>query len=175
MSFIRPAAQAKLWQWREALIGGALALSGFWWIIGPGGLLRMIGILFVLAGFALIVAGFQRARFRAGNDGPGIVSVDEGQISYFGPLSGGMVATREMDRLSLDPTAKPAHWILQQYGQPDLAIPVNAMGADALFDAFATLPGLQTQRMLQQLQSRANHPVVIWSRLDQPSHHPRLH
>ena len=35
---------------------------------------------------------------------------------------------------------------------------------DALFDAFATLPGLRTERMLAQLQAQPHVAVVIWER-----------
>ena len=43
-------------------------------------------------------------------------------------------------------------------------IPVDAEGADELFDAFAALPGLKTERMLAQLRSRPDLPVLIWER-----------
>ena len=37
----------------------------------------------------------------------GAVQVDEGQIAYFGPLTGGTVAVRDLQRLRLDGGAKP--------------------------------------------------------------------
>ena len=43
-------------------------------------------------------------------------------------------------------------------------IPIDADGADALFDAFASLPGLKTERMLAQLHDAPTTPVVIWER-----------
>ena len=45
-----------------------------------------------------------------------------------------------------------------------LFIPVNAEGSDGLFDVFAALPGLRTERMLSQLRAGGAHPVVIWER-----------
>jgi len=99
-----------------------------------------------------------------GGGGPGVVQVDEGRILYFGPLSGGTVAAADIERLTLDPTARPAHWVLEHAGQPPLFIPVNAAGAEALFDVFSALPGLKTERMLGELRRRARHPVVIWER-----------
>ncbi|AXI45289.1 hypothetical protein C1J03_04100 [Sulfitobacter sp. SK012] len=164
MSFFRPEANAALWRWREVIVGGAVALWGLWWIAGPGQLLAIPGWAFVIGGSALIWLGVQRARFRGDGGGVGAVQVDEGQISYFGPLTGGVVALRELERLSLDTTAKPAHWRLDQPGSAPLLIPVNAAGSEALFDAFATLPGLKTERMLSELRSPRPQPVVIWER-----------
>ena len=164
MSFIRPEARAAIWRWREVLTGAAVAALGLSWVLGPGGLLGWVGWLLIVAGLALVVVGVQRARFRAGSDGPGIVTVDEGQITYFGPLTGGAVAVSEFERLTLDPTLKPPHWVLQQPGQPPLHIPINAKGAETLFDVFATLPGLRTEHMLGALNGAGTHPVVIWQR-----------
>lgn len=175
MSFVRPELRAALWRWREALAGAALCILGFWWVIGPGGLLGWIGGVLVLAGLAQGYVGVQKARFRSGGGGPGVVQVDEGQITYFGPLGGGAVAVADLSSIALNPGGRPAHWMLQQPGQPDLHIPVTAEGSEALFDAFATLPGIRTERMLAELQKRSRHPVVIWSRGPLRPEHLRLH
>ncbi len=175
MSFIRPEAKLALWRWREVLVAGFVLILGLSWINGPGGLLGWIGWLLVAVAIALAVIGVQRARFRTGSGGQGVVTVDEGQITYFGPLDGGIIATREIERLALDPTSTPAHWVLEQPGQAVLHIPVNAEGAEALFDVFSALPGLKTEHMLAELNGGSAHPVVIWERT--PSRPPdlRLH
>lgn len=163
MSFIRPEARAVLWRWREVITGGVVAALGLYWASGPG-LLRWVGLVVLLGGVALAVAGLQRARFRGRDGGPGVVQVDERQITYFGPLDGGAVAIDELSGVSLDARSDPPVWVLRQPGQPELHIPVNAEGTDALFDAFAALPGLRTERMLSQLAQKPDHPVVIWSK-----------
>jgi hypothetical protein len=117
----------------------------------------------------------QRARFRDAGDGPGAVQVDEGQIAYFGPLTGGVVALTALERLSLDATQEPAQWLLEVPGQEALLIPVNAAGSEALFDAFATLPGLRTERMLSELRGTRRHAVVIWERTPLRPAHALLH
>jgi len=175
MSFIRPEAKLALWRWREVLVAGLVLLVGISWISGPGGLLGWMGWVLVAVSIALAVIGVQRVRFRTGAGGPGVVTIDEGQITYLGPLTGGMVATREIERLALDPTADPAHWVLDQPGQPVLHIPVNAEGAEALFDVFSALPGLKTEQMLAELNGGATHPVVIWERRPMRPPHARLH
>ena len=149
-------------------MGCAVFLLGAYWASGIG-LLRWIGLVVALGGVLLVYIGFQRARFDAGHGGPGVVKVDERQIIYFGPLSGGTVDLDDISMLSLDPTSYPAVWVLAQPQQAEVHIPVNAEDAEDLFDAFATLPGLRTEYMLSQLRS-AVHPVVIWQK-----HSTRLH
>lgn len=175
MSFIRPEAKMALWRWREVLAAGFVLILGVSWINGPGGLLGWLGWLLVAFSAALAVIGIQRARFRMGAGGPGVVTVDEGQITYMGPLDGGIIATGEIERLALDPTSNPAHWVLDQPGQPAVHIPVNAEGAEALFDVFSSLPGLKTEQMLSELKGGSVHPVVIWERRPMRPPHARLH
>jgi hypothetical protein len=164
MNFFRPEAQAALWRWREVIAGGMLGGLGLWLISGPGFLLAVPGYAFLAGGVALVWMGVQRGRFRGPGDGAGAVQIDEGQVTYFGPLTGGTVSLREMDSLTLEGAMFPAHWRLAQAGQVPLLIPVNAAGADALFDAFATLPGLKTERMLGALRDNPRQAVVIWQR-----------
>ncbi|SEO75037.1 hypothetical protein SAMN04490248_11149 [Salinihabitans flavidus] len=171
MSFLRPEARATILRWREVLIGlGVLAL-GLWWASG-GGILRWVGIAVAIGGALLIHTGVQRARFRRGQDGPGLVRVVEGQVSYFGPISGGIVSVEGIERLVLDPSGKPAHWVLERRDEPPIHIPVTADGAEALFDVFSTLPGLRTGQMVDALDTRGSIPVVVWER--KPSRPPNL-
>ncbi len=175
MTFFRPEAVAAVMRWREVLVGVVLAVLGLWWVMGPGGLMALVGSFLMLGAGALIFIGVQRARFRGPGGGAGAVQVDEGQITYFGPLTGGAVALRELERLTLDRALHPAHWRLDQGGHPPLLIPVNAAGSDALFDAFATLPGLRTERMLHELHGQGDAAVVIWERAPLRPQGARLH
>lgn len=160
---IRAEAAAQLSRFREALIGVAVTLlGGYWAFFTGGGLLHWIGYAVLALGIALCVTGLQRGRFRRGQDGPGLVQIVEGRIAYFGPLGGGVADVQALSRLVLDPTGKPAHWVLHRPAEPPLAIPLTAQGADALFDAFATLPGLNTETMLRQMQAGTTGPVTIW-------------
>lgn len=173
--FFRPEAKAALWRWREILVAAGMAVLGLWWIIGPGRLLALPGWALVIGAVALTLVGIQRGRFRGDGGGVGAVQVDEGQIAYFGPLTGGVVALNVMERLSLDATSQPPHWRLEAPEQAPVLIPVNAAGSDALFDAFATLPGLRTERMLAELTTRQAHAVVIWERSPLRPAHVLLH
>ena len=176
MSFLRQGARDQLWRWREAIVGGGLMLFGLWLVVGPGFLLAVPGYAALAGGAALIWLGVQRARFRGEGDGAGAVQVVEGQITYFGPLTGGTVALRELQRLSLDRQMFPAHWRLEpRDDEPPLLIPVNAAGSEALFDAFAALPGLRTERMLFELRKTRHDAVVIWERAPLRPAHVLLH
>lgn len=161
---IRPEIKDLLWRRREALAGAAAMLLGLWWLVSPRTLLLLPGLALLLAGAALVWLGVQRARFRSEGQGPGAVDVDEGQITYFGPLTGGALALRELNRVTLDPSQYPAHWRLAQAGAGELVIPVNAEGAERLFDAFATLPGLKMELALSALKTKGKQPIVIWQR-----------
>ncbi len=172
--FIRPEVQAALWRWREVLAGALLVVLGLWGILGPGGLVALVGILAVCVGLGLCVIGAQRTRFRGDTGGVGSVDVDEGQVIYFGPMTGGAVALRDMTELALLRTGVTAHWRLTA-GKETVYIPINADGTDALFDAFATLPGLRTERMLGVLNQDTAHDTVIWSRSPVRSIDDRLH
>ncbi len=174
-NFIRPEVMTILRQWREVFYGAGVLLLGLSWIFGSLGLLYLLGFPVAIIGLVLIWVGVQRARFRTSSDGAGAVQVDEGQISYFGPLTGGVTALADLERLTLVRNLEPAHWRLDTPQQNSLLIPVNAAGSEALFDAFATLQGLQTERMLSELNATGDQPVVIWERHSLRPSHVRLH
>jgi len=173
MELVRPELRAWATRWHEALIGAGVAALGLFWALTSFGLLSWIGWGLLIIGPVMMVAGIQRGRFRTGSGGPGVVSVDEGQIAYFGPLTGGAVALTELMRLSLDARSTPPVWVLEQPGQPELMVPLTAEGADALFDVFAALPGIRTDRMLEEMRRGDPRRVLIWER-GAPSH-LRLH
>jgi hypothetical protein len=65
--------------------------------------------------------------------------------------------------------------VLSQPGQPDLHIPLDAEGGEALFDAFAALPGLRTEHMLARMRRPGPAPETLWQRPARVISHPRLH
>ncbi len=171
--FLRPEAKATLWRWREVLAGLALIVTGVWWTLGGIGVAKIVGWALAGLGIAAIVTGVQRMRFAQGGGGAGVVSLKERQVAYMGPLDGGVVDLDDLIELELDGTAKPAHWRLTTLGK-HLAIPVNAEGADGLFDAFAALPGIKTERMLDILGRAPQSRVTVWEKdADKPAA-PRL-
>lgn len=166
MALIRPELTQAAHRFREALTGLVLAALGLWVGLGSGGILAWLGWAILAVGGVLFLAGVQRGRFRREGQGPGVVRVTEGQISYMGPLTGGAVAHDALWRLSLDPTGKPLHWRLDHDLGPSLMIPVTAAGADALFDAFEQLPGLDMSEVLSALERPPAQPIELWRRPD---------
>ena len=171
---IRPELIELAYRWREALAGVVLALLGLWFAAGNG-ILPFVGGGMAAVGAALVWLSLQRHRFDRGvGEGPGVVSVDERRVTYMGPYDGGAIAVGELRRLDLDPTAFPHPvWVLVS---PDttLRVPVTALGADALLDLFAALPGLRTGRMLAELEGGGNAVVAIWERPDESARRRRL-
>lgn len=176
MNFVRPEVRAAILRWREALVGAAVLLLGLYWSFGlKPGLLSWIGYLALFLGAALFFAGLQRGRARVGGGGPGVVQVVERRIGYFGPLNGGLVDLDAITSLSLDPTEHPRHWVITHEHGPALHIPVNAEGADVLFDTFASLPGLSPGRVASTLKHEGTVPIVLWRRPGLEKRITRLH
>jgi len=144
MSLIRPEAQAALWRLREVFATIGLAAVGLWLAALGGYVLVPLGAIVVVlaAGFGLLA--WRRLRFAQSGDAPGVVELDEGQISYFGPDVGGIVALQDLVELRLITVGGRRMWRLRQQDGQALLIPVSAAGAERLFDAFAALPGMDT-------------------------------
>ncbi|RKF12986.1 hypothetical protein D6850_15905 [Roseovarius spongiae] len=170
MSFVRPEAARAILRWRAVILSALVVLGGLWWAWASVGPIAWIGWVIAALGVGGILSALQRMRFHSGREGPGVVQVDEGAIAYFGPLTGGVVARSEITALALDRGMKPPHWVLSQPGQPDLMIPLTAAGADALFDSFASLPGIRTERMLTEMRRGGRDRVAIWQRAPSRQH-----
>ena len=163
MIFIRPELRHAIWRFRDALFGFAVLSLGLYWAINSFGFIAILGISLVVAGALLAVAGIQRGRFRHGFGGAGVVQIDEGQVTYFGPYHGGSVVIGNIEKVELDPTNRFARvWVIFDRDAGPIRIPTDAAGADALFDVFANLEGMDTERMLTELQSDHDIPVIIW-------------
>ena len=163
--FLRPEARATLWRWREVLFAVGLAALGLWWALSSFGVVRWMGVVLVLLAAGIAFAGLQRARFRQGGQGPGVVVLDERRLVYMGPLTGGAMDVADLTRLELEPAALPApHWVLTGVGGQGLAIPVNAEGSEALFDVFAALPGIRSGQMLAVLERTPGARVTVWEK-----------
>ena len=104
-------------------------------------LLSPLGATIVVLAFWWLILALRRIRFDRPGHAPGVVEVDEGQVGYLGPTFGGYVSLRELTEVQLMTLRGERHWRLKQADGQALLIPHGAAGAEALFDAFATLPG----------------------------------
>ena len=80
-----------------------------------------------------------------------MVEVDEGQIAYFGPQVGGAVGLPDLVEIRLITMRGRRLWRLKQSDGQAMLIPVEAAGAERLFDAFAALPGMDTAVLVAAL------------------------
>ncbi len=172
---IRPEIKETLWRWRELGIGLILCLLGVYWFFQSFGLLKCTGAGFVLLAVVLMFIGQQRGRFRNSEKGAGVISVVEGQITYFGPLEGGTIAVADIISVTLIIHGGIRCWRFDQNGQAALIIPVSANGGEHLFDAFAKLDGFPLEQMLRQLADETSQSSMVWQRVDYGDHQKYLH
>ena len=172
MSLLRPAVRAHLLRWQEVWLAAGIGAIGLWLIWLGGLILIPAGLLLIAfaAGWGLI--GWRRLAFARPIGAPGLVEWDEGQLSYFRPGSGaalgGVISLRDLAEIRLLSLTGQLHWRLKTLDGQALLIPLAAAGAEQLFDAFATLPGIDMARLSAALQQPRNGagPVVqvLWQR-----------
>ena len=167
--FFRPEARALVWRWREVLAALAVVGLGLWVVTSRGVVVSGFGYVLIAIGAVGLVPALRRARFAAGGDGPGIVQLDEGRVTYMGPVHGGVISLDEIEVLSLRRTPEGGRfWVLAE-GAAVLVVPVDALGAEALFDGFARLPGLSSARLLEALDGTAPGTTRLWQRRAPPA------
>jgi hypothetical protein len=151
MALIRRDVSLALHRWREVIAAGLVAALGLW-VAGQGGYL-LVPLGAAMAGLALTFGflALRRLRFAQGVAAPGWVEVDEGQVGYLGPAFGGYVALPDLVEIRLLTMRGRRLWRLKQADGQVLLIPVDAAGAERLFDAFASLPGLGSADLLAAL------------------------
>ncbi len=178
MSFIRPEAKTKLRRWGEpAVLAGAAAIA-FW--IGVGQALEKdlfaigtfaFGLFFAISAVSMIIR--QIAAGSGSEAGPGVVTVEEGMIRYFGPEQGGIAAIDALVSVELvrpqDGPDSPVFWLLRDELGRDLAIPGGAVDTEQLFDALGTLDGISYQAMLDAKLTDKAGRFPVWRR---PGHDP---
>lgn len=151
MTMVRPALWQAAYRGREVILGGLLAGVGAWIASRGGYLLLPLGLCVASLGLVWAVTAWRRMRFAQGVAAPGVVEIDEGQIGYLGPEAGGYIAIPDMTELRLVEMRGRRLWQLRQNDGQALLIPVDATGADRLFDAFASLPGMDTAALVAAL------------------------
>lgn len=174
MNFIRPELRAAFWRWREVILATVLAAAGIWIAAQGGYLFAALGLLLSALGLGWALTAWRRLRFQQDGEAPGIVRVTEAEIAYFGTRVGGFVGLPDLSEIRLLTLRGRRIWKLRQGDGQTLHIPVEALGAEALFDAFAALPGIDTAALVAALggqgpsQSRvialAEVDRLIWAR-----------
>lgn len=154
-----------LLHWREPLIWALVALGGIWLGLRGGIILAGAGLAVVGVAAVLGLSSWRRLRF-AGDGGrgpgavapglgPGAVDIDEGQITYFSAETGGAIALNDLAEIRLIALGGLPVWRLRQGDGQALLVPLSALGAEALYDVFAALPGMDMARLLAAMQADA--------------------
>lgn len=166
---IRPEALATLARWREVAVSAALAGLGLWLAARGGAILLPLGL--GLAGVAAVLGlgAWRRLRFAQDPAAPGVVEVVEGEVRYFGPRLGGAVSLSDLTELRLITLRGRRLWRLKQADGQALLIPVDATGAEALFDGFTSLPGLDMAALLSALDPAGAGGAALPALADQPA------
>lgn len=155
MSFIRPELIAATWRHAEVILGVGLAAFGLWMASWGGYFYLPIGLFLLVLGLGWALTAWRRLQFQQAGDAPGLVRVTEAQIAYYGTRVGGFVGLPDLAEIRLLTLRGRRIWKLKQGDGQLLHIPVEALGAEALFDAFAALPGMDTAGLVAALGSEA--------------------
>ena len=167
---IRPEVRAMITRYSEVLAGAAIVLLGILAFSQFGLFWQGLGILLVVTGLAFAWTAWRRVRLTAKTqDGPGVVEVDERQITYFAPLGGGAVSINDLARVTIltsdqGPVAQDVNWLLEENGGSRLLIPNSAEGAAQLFDALSPLKGVDFEAAIRAMGSTATDSFVIWAK-----------
>ena len=174
MSFIRPEAAAAIRRYAEPALYAAIAGLCFWkgLSLAAGGIL--IGLALLLPGALAALAALGTAERalvvrRSIRAGPGVVSVQEGRISYLGPHGGATVAIDALVRIDIvsdrgSAFACGARWELTDEDGQRLSIPASAANAGALLDVLGGLPGFNNMAVVLAMRGEAEGRRHVWRR-----------
>jgi hypothetical protein len=151
MSVIRPEVSALLSRWSEVIAAALSCVLGAWMMSVGGWVLWPVGLALIGAAGAWAAVAIRRMRFRRQVEQPGVILLDEGQLSYFGPLYGGVVALADLVEIRIGWRDESLEWRLRSRDGQMLRVPASAMGSDRLYDAFAVLPGIDMALLSQSL------------------------
>jgi hypothetical protein len=161
---IRPEILMQLRRWQEVILAACLGAAGLWLIFLGGYILVPSGAATVVLALSMALLAVRRLRFARHSGAMGVVEVDEAQIAYFGPSDGGFISLQDMVELRLLRVSGQQMWRLKQSDGQTLLIPIDATGAERLFDAFAALPDMNTAVLVQELSHNASDMKIIWRR-----------
>lgn len=151
MTGIRPEVRDALARWSEPALGAVVLALGLWTATRGGWLLAAGGGMVAVLGAGWLTLGLRRLRFRGQGDAPGLVVLDESRITYMGPRIGGSISLDELTEIRLLTLRGRRAWRLRQADGQVLLVPLDSTGAEALFDAFASLPGLSSATLVAAL------------------------
>lgn len=162
---MRPELRAALHRNREAIAAGGVAALGVWLAALGGWFLLAVGLGLATVALVWAATALRRARFARPVTDPGLVEIDERRIGYFGvgAALGGYVALDDLSEIRLLNLRSARYWRLKTSDGQAILVPTGAAGAEALFDAFASLPGIDMRRLAGALEGGAV-AQSLWTR-----------
>ena len=170
MSFIRPEAMAAIRLYAEPVVYAAagvffgvraiqLLATGAW----TGAVMGAVGVLSIFAFYGAVRRMVYRRRFS--EPGPGVVTVHEGRITYFGPLGGAAIARDGLVEIAIERGADSAvHWVLTDEARQIIAIPAGAKDAHLLLDVLGPLQGFDQAALVSLMGDGPPGRAVLWHR-----------
>lgn len=174
MSFLRPEARAALARWAESAVAGTiLAVSG--WealaLLSGADLRAVLAAVAAALSAAWLRTAIMRALMKGAGAAPGIAALREGEIGYFGPETGGVMALDAIRRVEIVRRGPLRVWRLTDGEGRALEIPTDAKGAEAVAEGLEALPGFSDGAALAALGRRGAGVALVWQR---PSDGPRI-
>ena len=164
MSFIRPEAIGFLHKHSGLVFASLILTVGIFIIATSYGIIRIVGIFFLIIGVLIGHDAYRRFKFPSGKGGAGLVDVDERCVSYLSAEGGMSISMDTLDRIEVHRNAKGRiNWVF--YGPEGiLSVPGDAEGTSKLFDALVALPGVNYTQAEAATHGKGPDLFLIWQR-----------
>lgn len=169
MAVFRPEALQTLKRWQEPIVIGVILLATLrvLWLayVWSSWVMAVFGLALVGLAASFLYVAVLRMRLRSDASAPGLVEIDERNITYLSPHLGGAVSIDSIRKIDVSPTRSGGrNWVLYSFESSPVLIPFNAAGADALVEAFSALPGLGVERISRAARSNSLVIETIWEK-----------
>lgn len=177
MGFFRPEAVAGLDRWKGILLALGVLIAGVWLTVrgfrsgdlplSGLGLALGLGASMTTMAFAQRMRLFRRLESWWPAGGRSMVEVDEREIRVFGSEGLAILSLERLERIDIRGSeGLGLCWVLDRSatGRPPVTIPISAIGADQLFDAFAALPEIDLTRLVEVSRTPPGETVTVWRR-----------
>ena len=152
MAFFRPEVLTLLKRWSGVIEGGVSVLTGLWLLSHPGWITLLLGVGLTALGLSWALLAWRRMRFAGNPSAPGLVEIDEGRLRFLHPTLGGEISLNDLADLHLLELRGRQVWRLKDLSGQALLVPLDASGAERLFDALSVLPGLNSAALVGALE-----------------------
>ncbi|MGV6838658.1 MAG: hypothetical protein ACWA40_00545 [Planktomarina sp.] len=162
--FVRPEVITFYRRNRPFILAGMVALFGLYIVLNTRGFGYVAGGVIIAIAGLLAHDAYRRMRFPVGEDGPGVVDVTERQITYLSAMGGGAVSLDALHRVEVHRNAQGRLMWMFYAGGDSLAVPGDAEGVAALFEALIALPGVDLQQAEAANTGKGTDIFLVWAK-----------